>query len=135
MIRYQGKSLFHIYYNLFFFFYKGEVIRATNRCNLQCNIVALQVAAICCSYYFTFNTFFNTFLNASSAPSDRSADRSDECIGYSEVGSNQGSTPQLVLFHGIFSLRLCLRAPSLNNAVYVLHRLRIAYSKASKHIL
>ena len=29
------------------------VIRATTLFNLQCNIVALQVAAICCSYYFT----------------------------------------------------------------------------------
>ena len=28
--------------------------------------------------------------------------------------------PELVLFHGIFFLRLCLRAPSLNNAVYVI---------------
>ena len=47
-------------------------------------------------------------------------DHSDECIGYSEVGSNQGSTPELVLFHGIFFLLLCLRAPTLNNAVYVI---------------
>ena len=30
------------------------VIRATTFFNLQCNNVALQVAAICCSYYFTF---------------------------------------------------------------------------------
>ena len=32
----------------------------------------------------------------------------------------EGSTPELVLFHVIFFLRLCLRAPSLNNAVYVI---------------
>ena len=32
---------------------------------------------------------------------------------------NQESTPNLVLFHGIGFLRLCLRAPSLNNVVYV----------------
>ena len=30
---------------------KGEVIRATNCCNLQLNIVALQVEEKCCSYY------------------------------------------------------------------------------------
>ena len=30
---------------------KGEVIRATNRCNLQRNIVALQVEKRCCTYY------------------------------------------------------------------------------------
>ena len=43
------------------------------------------------------NTFLNSQFNASSALSIRS----DECIGHSEVGSNQGSTPELVLFHGI----------------------------------
>ena len=53
------------------------------------------------------NIFLNSLFNVSSAPSDRL----DECIGYSEVGSNQRSTPELVLFHGIFSLRLCLRVP------------------------
>ena len=57
--------------------------------------------------------FLNSLFNASSAPSDRS----DECIGYLEVGSNQGSMPELVLFHGIFFLRLWLRVPSLNNVV------------------
>ena len=41
----------------------------------------------------------------------------NECIGYAEVGSHQEITPESILFHGIFSLRLCLRAPSLNNAV------------------
>ena len=67
-----------------------------------------------------FNTFLNSQFNASSAPSYRSSDNLDECIGYSEVGSNQGSTPELVWFHGIISLRLYLQAPSLNNAVYVI---------------
>ena len=62
------------------------------------------------------NMFLNPLFNANSAPSDRS----DECIRYSEVGSNQGSMPELVLFHGIFSLHLCLQVPSLNNAVYVI---------------
>ena len=54
-----------------------------------------------------------------SAPSD-CPDHSDECIGYSEVESNKGSTPKLVLSRGIFLLCLCLLAPSLNNAVYVI---------------
>ena len=53
----------------------------------------------------------------SSALSVRSSDHSDECIGYLEVGSNKGSMPELVLFHGTFFLHLCSRAPSLNNAV------------------
>ena len=44
------------------------------------------------------NIFLNSQFNASSAPSDRSSDHSDECIGYSEVGSNEGSTSKLVLF-------------------------------------
>ena len=40
------------------------VIRSTTLFNLQCNNVALQVAAICCSYYFTLKyakivCFFN----------------------------------------------------------------------------
>ena len=34
------------------------VIRATTLFNLQRNNVALQVAAICCSYYFTFNNIY-----------------------------------------------------------------------------
>ena len=38
---------------------------------------------------------------------------------YLEVGSYQGSTPELVLFHGIFIFCLYLQAPSLNNAVYL----------------
>ena len=33
------------------------VIRPTTLFNLQCNNVALQVAAICCSYYFTLRLF------------------------------------------------------------------------------
>ena len=36
-----------------------EVIRATTLLNLQCNNVALQVAAICCSYYFTLSVLFD----------------------------------------------------------------------------
>ena len=30
---------------------KGEVIRTTNCCNLQRNIVALQIEKRCCTYY------------------------------------------------------------------------------------
>ena len=62
--------------------------------------------------------FLNSLFNASSTPSDHS----HECIGYSEVGSNQGSTLKSVLFHGIFFLRLIIMFTSatLNNAVYVI---------------
>ena len=59
------------------------------------------------------NTFLNSLFNTSSAPSVW-MNVSDY---YSEVGSNKGRMPELVLFHGIFFLRLCLRGPSLNNAV------------------
>ena len=34
----------------------NEVIRATNCCNLQCNIVALQVEKRCCTYYHPLQT-------------------------------------------------------------------------------
>ena len=63
---------------------------------------------------YVFIIFLNSQFNTSSAPSDGSSDHLDECIGYSEVGSNQGSSPEFVLFYGIFFL--CLSAPSLNNA-------------------
>ena len=36
---------------------RSVVIRATTLFNLQCNNVALQIAAIFCSYYFTLNIF------------------------------------------------------------------------------
>ena len=64
--------------------------------------------------------FLNSQFNASRALSDHLSYHLDECIGYLEVGSNEGRMPKLVLFHGIFFLHLCLRAPSLNNAVYVI---------------
>ena len=53
------------------------------------------------------NIFLNSLFNGSSDPSDQSSDHSDECIGYSEVGSN------------LVGLVPCLRAPTLDNAVYV----------------
>ena len=40
------------------------VIRATMLLNLQCNNVALQVAAICFSYYFTFKVAPYSFLKS-----------------------------------------------------------------------
>ena len=38
----------------------------------------------------------------------------------------------MVLFHGIFFLRLCLRAPSLNNAVYVISESQALITKATR---
>ena len=67
--------------------------------------------------------FLNSLFNASNALSGSLSDHLNECIGYSEVESNQGSTLKLVLFHGIFFLRLCLQVPFLNNTVYCHQRI------------
>ena len=83
------------------------------------------------SYFLIYsNIFQNIFLNSSLLYLTqvrpvlrqivRRIIRMIECIGYSEVGSNQGSTQKLVLFHKIFFICLCLRAPSLHTAVYII---------------
>ena len=83
------------------------------------------------SYFLIYsNIFQNIFLNSSLLYLTqvrpvlrqivRRIIRMIECIGYSEVGSNQRSTQKLVLFHKIFFLCLCLRAPSLHTAVYII---------------
>ena len=55
----------------------------------------------------------------SSAPSDRLSDHSDECIGYLEVGSNQGSTHAKVghVPWNILPLFNMFTSATVNNAV------------------
>ena len=59
---------------------KGEVIRATNCCNLQRNIVALQVENRCCTYYHPPQTLFNMLQHAATTKFC--------CVTMFEVGGN-----------------------------------------------
>ena len=81
---------------MLFFFSKSEVIRATHCCNLQHNIVALQVEKCCCTYITTHlkhchatkfrcckllaSTFFDKFLQLATTKFC--------CVTMFEVGGN-----------------------------------------------
>ena len=53
----------------------------------------------------SLDIFLNSLFNTRSALAEHLSDHLDKYIGYSEVGSNQVSTPGLVFLHGIFFVR------------------------------